>query len=442
MRIVQASLKDYLIPEEQQIESGIKTVHWSTVQADYFQNQSKTKSTLKKVRELVETVDKRISLSKDRVAELVNHKTNVKAVQERVIQAALGKSFWAHLKVIGGLFRWIIAMNISCLFKKELLNIDQKIQQNSSILSSDRMQPPANDILETDSQSATPTHDPSPAQKDLHQSIAHYLSPLQSSSDADIRIVNLCGIGKHKIVCSIEGTNLVVKTPISALNVYKFEYLAYRASELLHLHVVPFVSFSEKGQDLISPLMKKIDTVARKVFPQNGLLIFQSQINPNQQESIQLDVSRAHQVLFFNLIIGRSDSIRANSIIDENNRVWEIDNDWLLQGLELISTTCFRKHWLSHHANIWNASIDDAVLNEILSLNSENVSVPLDHTDPWLLKRWSRFVEIIKKRLATVQASLRALQTNRTPITFDVLLTKIQEKQSRALASDFDRSFL
>ena len=154
--------------------------------------------------------------------------------------------------------------------------------------------------------------------------------------------------------------------------------MVYQLSEYLGLTVVPKTilipsssnnSCEEQNFEDNFPGFKATLTAE---WPECRSFILQEQIvQDSDSNPIDINLERAHQVLFFNMIIGRGDSKRTNSLIDQNRNVWEVDNDGIFGEWSKI-----REHWLKEeYNNCWETRISNELINHILGLKLDNLNV-------------------------------------------------------------------
>ncbi len=129
----------------------------------------------------------------------------------------------------------------------------------------------------------------------------------------------------------------------------KNEQLAFLISHRLALNVVPITmalegyeqlitslvpqSISERLKQGMSPLNPLENNYAGVVI-QEGLLLHKNQLHVKKNplmsfETFGLDMDQVHRAVLFNLIVGRMDADRHNTIIDSSKKIMEHDNEKL-----------------------------------------------------------------------------------------------------------------
>lgn len=101
--------------------------------------------------------------------------------------------------------------------------------------------------------------------------------------------------------------------------------LAYLLSHSLSFNIVPKTLLMNKDEELL-PSLKKWESTLFTGEIKNAIL--QEAIEPAKEQNFaNADQIMLQKAILFNLIIGRHDGRRDNSLLDENGQVWEIDNE-------------------------------------------------------------------------------------------------------------------
>lgn len=225
--------------------------------------------------------------------------------------------------------------------------------------------------------------------------------------------------GIWKKVYVIKNTNAVVKVhkhDDNLLNI-RNEYLAFKLSQQLGLNVVPYVEILNCERFENNSSLENcpgLASILTKKFPNKGLILqrFIDVLDHKPIDSTELDDElpiddmNAHQVLFFNLLVGRDDPKRENSAIDNNTgRIWEIDNDRIISRIHKCRLNF---HWL-HNENAYVSPISNSLINHILNLEFPK---KLDHIIS------ERIFQIVHDNLTMLKSAIQSAQKNQTEVTF------------------------
>lgn len=165
------------------------------------------------------------------------------------------------------------------------------------------------------------------------------------------------GYGSRRTAFRINGTELLIKSEdvsVSLSSHRQTECILYEMSELLGFDVVPFTHY-------MAPQSKEALLIKERC-PDLKPGILQKFIE--EVRAIALHIEHAQKVIFFNWISGRGDTKKANSIVDCEGKVWEVDNEL---GEVPLAERNIDSHWLLREKQI-NTSIPCALLNQILNL--------------------------------------------------------------------------
>lgn len=122
----------------------------------------------------------------------------------------------------------------------------------------------------------------------------------------------------------------------------KFDQLSFQISQALKLNVVP----TTKVIAIKDVFSYEVNLRSPKAVVQSAVATCPTQfhLNENDREKLMdLDLNQVHKAIIFNMIAGRGDCRRSNSVIDENMRILEIDNEhigyrststWLLDAFK------------------------------------------------------------------------------------------------------------
>jgi len=209
------------------------------------------------------------------------------------------------------------------------------------------------------------------------------------------------GRGRHRFVHRIMDTDYVIKSQVHyTLTNTQTDCLAYEISEKLRFEVVPHTQYL--------PIDSKESMEIASLYPTlKQPFILQKFID--EKKNTEIEVNQAHKVIFFNLITGRSDKKRANSVIDIHGKIWEIDNEGACAEEQ--------KHWLLDDKKI-NVPISNELLKWILDLPD---SIELNKSS---LPKAFRIEQVVYKektissKLANLKNVIRKLQNEKITITF------------------------
>lgn len=150
----------------------------------------------------------------------------------------------------------------------------------------------------------------------------------------------------------------------------KSEQLAFLVSHRLDLHVVPTTLAVECCKKTIQKrfpaefskfLQNGFDDTCEGVVIQEGVPRSPEQLHmdetiPASSLSLSLDMDQIHRAIILNIILGKVDAARRNTVVDEHQRVMEIDNEEIGRG----KTSTWMFIPFSHTV------IDKKIINDIL----------------------------------------------------------------------------
>lgn len=236
--------------------------------------------------------------------------------------------------------------------------------------------------------------------------------------------------GFSKMVYSAENTALaakksdfsntapqfVVKVPRSAYcQRLQNEYISYKIGKLINLKVVPKAILIHHKWEKTKSLEKNYPCLKEsleKKWGQYQLLILQERLPFPALINKKIDIESAHRALFFNMITGRDDSKALNSMLDNHNRVWEVDNDAMYY-----KWTKVKDHWLTR-TDAWNTEISEGILSDIVNLNPDLSALKI-WTSEELSQEFKKEVsEAIHNNLHSVKTGIKLLRNSNKIISF------------------------
>lgn len=245
-------------------------------------------------------------------------------------------------------------------------------------------------------------------------------SKVKQSSLQNSYNIKVIGRGRNKLVHLIEKTNLVVKVPFYKMR-NRNDYIAYVASEKLGLKAVPFtalINADELSNERVLEQHNGLKVVLAEKFGEN-LMILQQFLPTAAHNQCKIDVCNAHKVLFFNLIVGRSDTKSDNSMVDSQGQVWEIDHDFLGSR---VCRSDIDSHWLLDRVSVGKALISQDLIEYIVKMNPK---IDLEVAGSENLSK------IIEENLKAIQAAICSLNNNKE-LTFGQLLAQCESMQKAA----------
>jgi hypothetical protein len=232
--------------------------------------------------------------------------------------------------------------------------------------------------------------------------------------------LELAGAGNRRIVNRINNTDLTIKSLRPRIGVpivlMQYECIMYEISELLNFGVVPYTQY-------VVPESEEAQLIADRCPRLNQPLILQRYIAP---KAAPLNIEQAHKAIIFTWITGRSDTKRENSVIDDEGRVWEVDNELGGSKLKDVMKTESRQasHWLLDESEI-NVPIQNSLLNWTLQLPDK---IKLNRTslpDQFTESNISSIETLYALNLKHLKTAIRKSQKKDAVVTFELLKQKI-----------------
>ncbi len=140
--------------------------------------------------------------------------------------------------------------------------------------------------------------------------------------------------------------------------------LMYEMSEMWGFGVVPFTKFIDSRSseyECIEFIIESLDldVVVREAF------LLQRYVEMGEKD-VSLDLAHAQKAIFFNLITGRGDQIKVNSVINPKGKIFEIDNEISFHGLRGADG-----HWIMTHSDFKKRPIESNLVEWVLGLPEE-----------------------------------------------------------------------